>query len=216
MVTIASFSVGVDDFPAGQLIGAHAVSRVELETLIPTNDRVLPYFRVWGDSVDSFIDDLEAEPYIASATVIERSEDTSLVRVEWADKTVDLVGSLAMSPVDLLSAVGDEHAWRFTIRAKEREDIAEFQRISREHEPGITLDFEHIEDVDDTDDRQTYGLTDAQLEAVLAAYEHGYFDEPRTVTMEELAAELGIARSSLSSRLRRAHRKLIERTVAVG
>lgn len=58
------------------------------------------------------------------------------------------------------------------------------------------------------------GLTDHQREALRIAYEMGHFDIPRTATLDEVAAELGITASSLSERLRRAQTHLIETTVA--
>jgi hypothetical protein len=58
------------------------------------------------------------------------------------------------------------------------------------------------------------GLTDHQREALRTAYEMGHFDIPRTVTLNEVATELGITASSLSERLRRAQTHLIETTVA--
>lgn len=58
------------------------------------------------------------------------------------------------------------------------------------------------------------GLTDRQHEALRAAYEMGYFEIPREASLEEVAAELGIATSSVSERLPRAQTRLIQKTVA--
>lgn len=58
------------------------------------------------------------------------------------------------------------------------------------------------------------GLTDCQREALRVAYERGYFEVPRRASLEDLAIELGVSASSLSERLRRAQRHLVESTVA--
>jgi len=58
------------------------------------------------------------------------------------------------------------------------------------------------------------GLTDRQDEALRIAYELGYFDVPRSASLEDVAEKLGIAPSSVSERLRRAQTQLIEETVA--
>jgi len=68
---------------------------------------------------------------------------------------------------------------------------------------------------DDAPDRSAAGadgdgLTDAQREAVRAAHRMGYFEIPRTATLDDVAAELGISASSLSERLRRAQTHLVE------
>ncbi|WP_330630419.1 helix-turn-helix domain-containing protein [Halocatena halophila] len=57
------------------------------------------------------------------------------------------------------------------------------------------------------------GLTDPQHEALRVAYERGYFAVPRETTLEAIAAELDIAPSSCSERLRRAQKHLLETTI---
>lgn len=57
------------------------------------------------------------------------------------------------------------------------------------------------------------GLTDPQREALQTAYEMGYFEIPRTASLDDVAGELGITASSLSERLRRAQTHLVETAV---
>jgi len=59
---------------------------------------------------------------------------------------------------------------------------------------------------DDGDD----GLTDRQRVAVRTAYELGYFEIPRSASLDDVAAELDISASSCSERLRRAQTALLE------
>lgn len=51
-------------------------------------------------------------------------------------------------------------------------------------------------------------LPDAQREALQAAVDHGYYETPRQIELSDLAAELGVPRSTLSYRLRRAEAEL--------
>lgn len=51
-------------------------------------------------------------------------------------------------------------------------------------------------------------LTPEQSEALLAAIQHGYFEIPRGISQEELAAELEISHQALSERFRRGFRTL--------
>jgi hypothetical protein len=53
-------------------------------------------------------------------------------------------------------------------------------------------------------------LSDKQLEVLETAYSMGYFDVPRRATTDDVAAELDIAPSTLSERLRVAQRNLLE------
>ncbi|MEY7847899.1 helix-turn-helix domain-containing protein [Natrarchaeobius sp. A-rgal3] len=60
----------------------------------------------------------------------------------------------------------------------------------------------------DADTDHENGLPDEQREALHAAVERGYYQTPRGVELSELADELGIPRSTLSYRLRRAESAL--------
>jgi predicted DNA binding protein len=63
----------------------------------------------------------------------------------------------------------------------------------------------------DGDDGDLLGpLTDRQREALLAAYEQGFFDWPREHTAEEVASTLGISRPTFTEHLRVAERTLLD------
>lgn len=53
-------------------------------------------------------------------------------------------------------------------------------------------------------------LSDKQLEALEVADRLGYFDEDTRVTHEDIATELGVSRSAVSERLRRAQQQLVQ------
>ncbi|WP_119813720.1 helix-turn-helix domain-containing protein [Halalkaliarchaeum desulfuricum] len=52
-------------------------------------------------------------------------------------------------------------------------------------------------------------LTDLERETVDWAIEHGYYERPREVGLDEIADEFGVSKSSISQRLRSAERKLV-------
>lgn len=58
-------------------------------------------------------------------------------------------------------------------------------------------------------DESSVRLTDRQHEVVEYALESGYFEWPREITSEELAAELDISRATLLEHLRKAESKLL-------
>lgn len=59
-----------------------------------------------------------------------------------------------------------------------------------------------------------YNLTDSQREALLLAYERGYFGAQRETDLSALASELGVTRQAFAGRLQRGFENLLERTVA--
>ena len=58
------------------------------------------------------------------------------------------------------------------------------------------------------------GLTARQLEAVVAAFEVGYYDVPRRAPLSDVADTLGVAESSASLLLRRAERSVFSTLLA--
>ncbi|RLM57192.1 PAS domain S-box protein [Halobellus sp. Atlit-31R] len=52
-------------------------------------------------------------------------------------------------------------------------------------------------------------LTDRQREVLSAAYQRGYFDQPKSVTGDELAAQFGVSRSTIHQHLRAGERNLL-------
>lgn len=55
-------------------------------------------------------------------------------------------------------------------------------------------------------------LTEEQREALVVAYDRGYFAEPRGASLEELAEELGISPTAVAGRLKRGMRSLVGMT----
>lgn len=56
------------------------------------------------------------------------------------------------------------------------------------------------------------GLTSRQLESLRIALDNGYFDQPRGASVEELARETNVSRSTFEEHLRKAENKLIGNT----
>jgi hypothetical protein len=76
--------------------------------------------------------------------------------------------------------------------------------------PNLRFEFSHVGEASDrrTDLFATENLPAEQREALVAAVEQGYYETPRQVTLDELAAALDWPRSTLSYRLRRAEAQL--------
>lgn len=59
----------------------------------------------------------------------------------------------------------------------------------------------------------SYGLTREQRTALLTAYKKGYFQEPREMSLSDVADELGLSSTAMSGRLRRGMQNLIRATI---
>ena len=56
-------------------------------------------------------------------------------------------------------------------------------------------------------------LTGKQVEALLKAYDYGYYTSPREVTTESIATSLGVSRSTYEEHLRKAENRIMESVV---
>jgi len=174
MATEATFTVPSDQFSLGTVFEQLPGVTVELERLIPAQDVVVPYFWVRGTEVDNIERAFTEHPGIQGIRLVDSVEDEYLLRVEWVLDYEDVLTILTETEVPLLKATGTNRQWTFEIRGDDRSDIADFQRRCRELDISITLTELHALTPVETETEAT--LTDTQQEALILAYERGYFD----------------------------------------
>ena len=210
MVTVMEFTSPADEFPLGTVFENLPGVTVELERLVPDETHIVPYFWVRGARATDVEAAFEAHRGVVNVRLIDDVDGEYLMRAEWNDEYYGVLNALAHANIVVLSGVGTKAGWKFEVRGEDRDRIGEFRSDCQAHDIPIEITAVHsLLPV-----QEGYELTDTQREALVLAYEMGYFDSPRAVSLEEVASELGISQQSLSSRLRRGHRQLIERTLA--
>lgn len=212
MATEATFTVPSEQFPLGTVFERLPGVTVELERIIPARDVVIPYFWIRDVEVDDVEGAFSSHPGVESIHVVDSVEDDYLMRVEWALDYDDVLTILTETNIALIEAVGTNRQWTFEIRGEDRHDIAEFQQRCQELEIPITLTKLHA--LTPIESETEAALTDAQQEALALAYERGYFNSPRDVTLVNLGDELGISQQAVASRLRRGIRSILGNTLA--
>jgi len=212
MATEATFTVEPSEFPLGTIFEQLGGVRVELERIVPGNDVVIPYFWVRGTDVDDMEAAFSEHPGVRDIRLVDSVADEYLLRVEWDPEYVGILSTLAETRVPLISAIGTNTEWTFEIRGDDRSDLAEFQQLCRERDIPVMLTALHA--LTPVETATESALTDPQQELLVLAYERGYFNTPRDVTMAELGAELGISQQAVASRLRRAIRRILGQTLS--
>lgn len=212
MATVATFSVASDAFPLGTVFTELPGATVTLERFVPGPDVVIPYFWVRGAETDDIVAAFDHHPGVRNIRLVDAVKDEYLLRVEWESSYEGVLSSLAETEIPLLEATGTNTEWTFEIRGDARSDISDFQRLCRERDIPITLTALYaltpLETATET------ALTDAQEELLVLAFERGYFNSPRDVTMAELGDELGISQQAVASRLRRGIRNILGNTLS--
>ncbi|WP_049890120.1 helix-turn-helix domain-containing protein [Natronorubrum sulfidifaciens] len=210
MATVMEFTSPADEFPLGTVFENLPGVTIDLERLIPHQTLIIPYFWVRGAEAEDIEAAFEAHVGVVSIDLIDSVEDEYLMRAEWEGTYFGILSALAQANVAVLSGVGTKDGWEFEVRGESREAISEFRTNCQNHDIPIEITAVHALLPIQGD---SYELTDTQREALVLAYERGYFDSPREASLEDIADELGITQQSLSSRLRRGHRRLIAGTL---
>ncbi|WP_435094738.1 helix-turn-helix domain-containing protein [Halorubrum sp. N11] len=210
MATVMEFTSPADEFPLGTVFENLPGVTVELERLVPDEALIVPYFWVRGARASDIEAAFEAHRGVVNIELIDEVNDEYLLRARWKNDYYGILNALANANIVVLSGIGTKEGWQFEVRGDGRDRIAEFRADCQAHDIPIEITAVHSLLPVQGDG---YELTESQREALVLAYERGYFDSPRTASLQEVAAELGISQQSLSSRIRRGHRRLIAKTL---
>jgi len=212
MATEATITVPSETFPLGTVFEALPTVEVRLERVIPGVSTVIPYFWVRNAASDNIEAAFSAHPGVTDIRLIDSIEDESLLRVEWDSEYVGILTTLTETGVVLIDAVGTDEQWTFDIRGDSRDDVAAFLQRCQERDISVTLTTLHALTPVQTATEAV--VTDPQQEVLELAYEQGYFESPRQVTMEDLGEDLGISQQAVASRLRRGTRRILGETLS--
>jgi hypothetical protein len=208
MGTIAEIELPVEEFVLRESL--RALSDVTFE-VIPVAAHlgadVVPYVRATGSSLDRLDEVLAADPSVADVRLLEDLGGERLYRMCWRED-VDLVSFLLEAGATVLDAYGGGDRWHLRILFPDRDSLSSTHAFADDE--GIEFNIKRIHGLEGPVGGGEFGLTEEQYEVLVTAVEKGYFDVPREVTMAELADRLGVTQQSLSERLRRAHKRLID------
>ncbi len=208
-MVIADVTVPAHAFELGRVFEAVPNARVELERIVPIDGGRMPLIWVSNEELAEARASLEASP--ATAEVFERTDDgdRTLFEVRWTDELDGLVSVLEETNAKLLEGTGIGEGWDLRIQFDQRSALREFRDRCSERDIRVML-------------RRLYNphlpsdtalLSDEQREALVLAFERGYFEVPRRTSARELGQELGISDNAFSQRLRRGLSALIESTL---
>lgn len=204
MSTIAEFRV-----PAADLLLAEAFDRlprlvVRLESSI---SKSMPSLWISGATHEEIDAALEADPSVASHELLVETSDRLLYDFTCASSSRRVCDELLEEGGSLLEATGSDGSWHVKMRFADRSGLS--RTHDRLDDAGTRIEIVRVAEL--TDDASGHPrLTPEQREALSAAFEHGYFEIPRRISMEELADELDISHQALSERLRRAYGTLVD------
>jgi predicted DNA binding protein len=209
MILIADVSVPSDAFPLGQQLDGFSDTEIELERLVSLTETVVPLFWVDGDDAMAITDSLSEHPETDSVQILTEANGRALLELRQSNGGDGLVGTVVETDAHVLHAEGASDIWDFRLQFRSRDRLVEFRECCADDNIPLTLRRLYNPTVPADSGR----LTDSQYEALVTAFDQGYFEVPRATSMDQLAAEFGISDSALSQRLRRGTSALIAETL---
>lgn len=200
----------VTAIPPGGVVTMRTDVLLELERVVPT-EHMTHYLWLVGENYQSVLDELRDESAVESVTTLDEYDDRVLVRLHWSGLETPFLELLDERDVVLVDAQGTADGWNATLRVPDEAALGTFYETSQQR--GLGVEFRAINGARFDDGEDTDSLSALQRETLEAAFEAGYFDIPRSVTIAGLAAQLDRSEQAVSEALRRAMATHLRRTL---
>lgn len=166
--------------------------------------------RAEGRDVAAFEEGLGADPTVADHAVIGgdgRRRRLYHVRLSRAGREGTASACWTEANGQFRDATRDDGRWTVRLRFPDREAVRAFFECCADCD-GVAASLKRLYESAETENRP-YGLSRRQADALRVAFETGYFDVPRSATLDDLSAELGVSDNAVSERLRRGMRSVL-------
>lgn len=167
----------------------------------------------WVETPDwaAFERALDADHTAESYAEVTRSDDRRTYRIEYADDAKLVTPAVLDAGGLVVESRSQDTGWRLELELQGHDALYDVHSFVRDY--GITFEVLELHHTNETNAAPESRLTDPQVEALVTAYHHGYYDEPREVSLNELADALGISPTAASGRLKRGSARLVEETL---
>lgn len=197
------------DLALAETIDNHPEATIEVVSDVGTDRRRDAYFfRIDAPDFDAIESSLATDHTVASFSTVRTTNERRTYRIEYSDDAKLITPAIAERGGLTLETKSHRDGWLLWLQLDGHDtlyDIGEFARSE-----GIDFEVVELKQTGGLEDRSDSGLTAAQIETLVAAYDHGYYEDPRDVSLEDLSDVLGVSDSAVSGRLRRGSARLIE------
>ena len=220
MGLVAEYEIAFEQLPLVEVAATVPEATLTVDVGQPNQGGPPPFVvRVADGPIDAVEQAFDRVAFVDSWSRIERTAETARYQLVPATTMDEQLGRHVDQPDQLRALASNEsiverievtpEGWRQQRWFADRSAFEQYCAFWRETADAFSL-FRLTDATDVAEATPTDGMTDRQREALVTAYEMGYFEIPRTTSLGDVAAELGISASSLSERLRRAQTHLVE------
>ncbi|MDT3434456.1 helix-turn-helix domain-containing protein [Haloarcula sp. 1CSR25-25] len=165
------------------------------------------FYHIESSDFQQFEDGLRNDSTVGEfERVIDTRDNEAIYSFEYTDEAKILSPVISSANGVILDMENDGSAWILTVWMPDRTDLVDLWDYAQQHD--IDIDLVRVNEYASLGNTDA-GLTDSQREALLVAFETGYFEEPRNATLSEVAADLDISQPAASGLLRRGIKRLI-------
>lgn len=213
MTVLGEFEIPTEAFPLAETLAAVPDATVSLVRVTIAPELFSPYLWVAVGDFDAFRTATEHDPSVRSLQVLDSFDGVVLCRVAWDESAVAVADAFAATSGSVLDTYTNDEGWYVKVQFADREALRTFRSGLEEAEvPFRALSLTSASEQPTAE--LPFGLTQKQTEALLVAWESGYYEIPRRAKLEDIAEDLGISQQALSERLQRAHATLLGNTIA--
>ncbi|ELZ96251.1 helix-turn-helix domain-containing protein [Haloferax sulfurifontis] len=208
LITVAD--IAHDDLALTPTIQSEAASEIDVVSQSGTDPETGQFFfAVKNADVAAFEEALEADHTVRDWWLVSEREDSVVYRIGHTNDAILLSPMVTELGGLMLDACSNEMSgWRVRLQLSDREALSELWEYCEAND--ISFDLNRMFQQDGWMNGEPSKLTDAQRDALVAAYEHGYFEEPREAALDDLSDVLGISPTAVSGRIRRGTSELVE------
>ncbi len=211
MAAIIEFELPPEEFALEETLTALPEVRTEIERVVAdAPDQITPYMWVRADDFDEFEAAVDADPTVESVTKLSETDEERSYQMTWTSSIDFVVQLLTDHDGTITHADGSGDRWHLRVVFPDRESLS--RPYDAANEAGYRFDVREIYGAEDTRHIQ-HGLTEKQRDTMVAAFEAGYFEVPRKVTLSEFAEHQGLSHQAISEQFRRATGQLVETTL---
>jgi len=211
MAVLAHLRISATNFKLGRILDMAEGASIKLETLVPLGEKAVPFFSVHGNVTAAFEERVRAHESVTSITEVSEHDDSILYALDWEVGTDSFFRTIAETGATILTATGGPDTWEFELRFTTHETLEAFREHCSEREVPVEVD--RIYNPSRPESGPFYGLTQPQREALVRAFEGGYYSIPRGLSTKDLAQEFGISDQAVTERLRRAILTLVDNSL---
>lgn len=200
MSVVVEFMIPADAFAFGAALSTDPPLKVELERIVRDGAIAIPYVWVSQGDFDSFERTVAENDSVRELALLDEVASRRLYRVDWAGPEGDLIQGMDETEGVILQASGAS-TWTFQLRFPNEQRLSEFYAFVSGGD--IALDVGDVFVLAENREESAIDLTMEQREALTMAVRRGFYKVPRTTTLADLAADLGVSNQAASERIRR-------------